>query len=62
MNRVIPVILGVEYDDGATPLDYDELKGLLPTHITTRGELDFLEMENINQAIICSERLKLLIL
>ena len=33
----------IEYDDGATPLDYDELKGLLPTHITTRGELDFLE-------------------
>ncbi len=48
----------IEYDDGATPLDYDELKGLLPTHITTRGELDFLEMGNINQAIIWSESLK----
>ncbi|WP_413837227.1 mobile mystery protein B [Desulfobacula sp.] len=48
----------IEYDDGATPLNYDELKGLLPTHITTRGELDFLEMENINQAIIWSESLK----
>lgn len=49
----------VEYDDdGATPLDYDELKGLLPTHITTRSELDFLEMENISQAIIWSESLK----
>ncbi|WP_413869436.1 hypothetical protein [Desulfobacula sp.] len=34
----------IEYDDGATPLNYDELKGLLPTHITTRGELDFLEI------------------
>ena len=42
----------VEHTDGATPFDYDELKGLLPTHITTRGELDFLEMDNINQAII----------
>ncbi len=48
----------IEYADGATPLDYDELKGLLPTHITTRGELDFLEMENINQAIIWCESLK----
>ncbi len=48
----------IEYADGATPLDYDELKGLLPTHITTRGELDFLEMGNINQAIIWSENLK----
>lgn len=48
----------IEYDDGATPLDYDELKGLLPTHITTRSELDFLEMENISQAIIWSESLK----
>jgi len=48
----------IEYADGATPLDYDELKGLLPTHITTRGELDFLEMENINQAITWSGNLK----
>ncbi len=48
----------IEYAGGATPFDYDELKGLLPTHITTRGELDFLELENINQAIIWSENLK----
>jgi Fic-DOC domain mobile mystery protein B len=48
----------IDYADGATPLDYDELKGLLPTHITTRNELDFLEMENINQAIIWSDKLK----
>jgi len=48
----------IEYDEGTTPLDYDELKGLLPTHITSRGELDFLEMENINQAIIWSESFK----
>ncbi len=40
----------IENADGATPLDYNELNGLLPTHITTRGELDFLEMDNINQA------------
>lgn len=24
---------------GATPLEYDEIKGLIPTHITTKGEL-----------------------
>ena len=48
----------IEDDDGATPLDYDELKGLLLTHITTRGELDLFEMENINQAIIWSGNLK----
>ena len=48
----------IEYDDGATSLDYDERKGLLPTHITIRSELDFLEMENISQAIIWSESLK----
>lgn len=48
----------IDYADGATPVDYAELKGLLPTHITTRGELDFLEMENINQAIIWSDNLK----
>jgi len=48
----------VEYANDTTPLDYDEIKGLIPTHITTRGELDFLEMDNINQAIIWSENLK----
>jgi Fic-DOC domain mobile mystery protein B len=48
----------IESADGTTPLDYDELKGLLPTHITTRGELDFLEMENINKAFIWSGKLK----
>lgn len=48
----------IEYADGATPLDYDELEGLLLTHITTRGELDRWEMENINQAILWSDGLK----
>ena len=36
--------------DGATPLEYDEIKGLIPTHITTKGELDALELENIARA------------
>ncbi len=40
----------IEYSNGATPLEYDELEGLLLTHITTRAELDRWEMDNINQA------------
>jgi Fic-DOC domain mobile mystery protein B len=32
---------------GATPLDPDESEGLLPDHVTTRGELDELEEANI---------------
>ena len=36
--------------DGATPLEFDEIKGLIPTHITTKGELDALELENIARA------------
>lgn len=48
----------IEYSDGATPLDYDDLEGLLLTHITTRGELDRWEMENIHQAILWAEGFK----
>lgn len=33
--------------EGATPLDPDEMEGLLYSHITTRGELDELEQANI---------------
>lgn len=36
--------------DGATPLAPDEIQGLLLTHITTRGELDRWEQENIAEA------------
>jgi Fic-DOC domain mobile mystery protein B len=36
---------------GATPLDTDESEGLIPTHITTREELNRLEQENIVEAI-----------
>ena len=42
--------MSIDYSDGATPLDYDEMEGLLLTHITTRAELDRWEMDNINQA------------
>ena len=37
----------MDYPEGATPLDPDELDGLKFKHITTRGELDELEQVNI---------------
>jgi Fic-DOC domain mobile mystery protein B len=37
----------LEYPDGATPLNRDELGGLKFKHITTREELDELEQANI---------------
>ncbi len=40
-----------DYPQGATPLNEDEMKGLLPTHITTREELDRWEQDNINDAL-----------
>lgn len=30
----------MDYPEGATPLDPDEMEGLKFTHITARGELD----------------------
>jgi len=39
------------YPEGATPLDPNEIEGLLLTHITTRAELDRWEQDNINQAL-----------
>ncbi|MEN8128046.1 MAG: mobile mystery protein B [Planctomycetota bacterium] len=40
-----------EYPQGATPLDPNETEGLIPTHITTRAELDRWEQDNINEAL-----------
>ncbi|MET3524206.1 mobile mystery protein B [Mesorhizobium abyssinicae] len=37
----------LEYPEGATPLDPNELGGLKHKHITTQGELDELEQANI---------------
>ena len=42
--------LQIEYPPGATPLDPDELAGLIPVYITTQGELNLLEKENILEA------------
>ena len=41
----------LEYAQGATPLDPDEVEGLLLPHITTRGELDRWEQDNIVEAL-----------
>lgn len=39
--------LQIQYSPGATPLDPNELAGLIPNYITTQGELNQLERENI---------------
>ena len=44
------------YPEGATPLNADEVEGLLPTHITTRAELDRWEQDNINEALSWIEK------
>lgn len=38
------------YAPGATPLDLDEIDGLIPIHITTQGELNEWESANILRA------------
>ncbi len=48
----------IEYPDGATPLDLDELDGLKFSHITTRGELDHLEQANIQSGMSWLSRYK----
>lgn len=42
--------MNFEYSEGATPLDADEARGLLLSHITNRTELDRWEQENITEA------------
>lgn len=41
----------LEYTDGQTPLDEEEIGGLLIHSIATRGELDEFEQQNIEDAI-----------
>ncbi len=45
-----------DYPEGATPIGPDEAGGLLLTHITTRGELDRWEQDNIVEALIWLEK------
>ena len=48
----------LDYPNGATPLDKNEIQGLIPTHITTRAELDRWEQDNINEALTWVEENK----
>jgi Fic-DOC domain mobile mystery protein B len=41
----------LEEQDGQTPLDPDEKAGLIPEHLTTQGELNDWEQENILRAV-----------
>ena len=51
-------MIDLKYPEGATPLNADEIDGLLPTHITTRAELDRWEQDNINEALAWVEERK----
>jgi len=42
--------LKLEYPAGATPLDPDEAQGLIPRHISTQGQLNEWEQQNILRA------------
>jgi Fic-DOC domain mobile mystery protein B len=42
----------IHYPPGATPLEPEELEGLIPRYITTHGELNELEHQNIQQAFL----------
>jgi Fic-DOC domain mobile mystery protein B len=41
----------MDYPEGATPLDPNDMEGLKLKHITTRGELDELEQVNIESGL-----------
>lgn len=47
-----------KYPIGSTPIDSDELKGLMPKHITTQEELNAWESENILEAELWASKLK----
>ncbi len=46
----------MDYPQGATPLDLNELEGLRFPHIETRGELDQLEQQNIQDGLLWLKR------
>ena len=46
------------YPVGATPLDSNEIEGLIPDYITTQKELNILEQQNIIEGINWAERKK----
>ena len=42
--------MNFDYPPGSTPIDPDEVEGLLLSHITNRAELDSWEQDNIKEA------------
>ena len=48
----------MEYPDGATPLEVDELDGLKFIHIETKEQLDQMEQVNIQQGLIWLDKQK----
>jgi len=50
--------LELDYADGQTPLEEDEKEGLLIKTITTRGELDEFEQQNIEKAVLWTMKRK----
>lgn len=57
MEAVNPLFENLEQvDDGQTPLEPDDLDGLIPQWIGTRGELNALEQENIVTATIWTRK------
>ena len=46
------------YPEGATPIEPDEAEGLLLTHITTHGELNRWEQDNIVEALAWIDKTK----
>jgi len=51
-------MIELNYSEGATPINADEIEELLPTHITTQAELDRWEQDNINEALAWVEERK----
>ena len=47
-----------KYAPGATPLDLNEIKGLIPDYITTQKELNVLEQQNIIEGMNWAEQQK----
>lgn len=43
--------LNLDFIDGQTPIDDDESEGLIVSTVTTRGELDEFEQQNIEEAL-----------
>jgi Fic-DOC domain mobile mystery protein B len=51
-------MIDFKYPEGATPIDPDEAEGLLLTHITTHGELNRWELDNIVEALAWIDKTK----